>query len=69
MSPIKYGVLPTGYKQVYPEQGSAPPLTDEGIYYVQIDTHNAPGTSGYFVIRNGKFQFAKDESELPKDFP
>jgi hypothetical protein len=64
LSPIKYGEIPSGYKQKYPESGNAPPLSDEGVYYIQIDTVNAPGASGYFSIRNGKLKFAQYEYEL-----
>lgn len=67
LSPLSYGEIPKGYRQIYPEQGSAPTLTDEGIYYIQIDTNNAPGASGYFVIRSGKFKFVRTESELTKE--
>jgi len=67
LSPLSYGTLPKGYKQVYPEQGSAPPLTDEGIYYIHVDTNNAPGASGYFVVREGKFRFVRSEAELTKE--
>jgi hypothetical protein len=52
---------------IYPEQGVAPPLSDDGVYYIQVDTNDAPGASGYFVIRSGKFKFAKSESELSEE--
>lgn len=67
LSPLSYGTVPKGYKQVYPEQGNAPPLADEGIYYIQVDTNNAPGANGYFVIRGGKFKFARFEAELSEE--
>jgi hypothetical protein len=67
LSPLSYGVTPKGYKQIYPEQGSAPPPIDEGIYYIHVDTNNAPGASGYFVIRGGKFKFVSSQFELTKE--
>jgi hypothetical protein len=66
LSPISYGKLPTGYVQKYPEQGEAPQLEENVIYYIQVDTWNANGASGYFLIKDGKINFAKYESELKK---
>jgi len=67
ISPLSYGIIPDGYEQIYPEQGNAPPLSDERIYYIQVDTNDAPGASGCFVIRNGKFKYAKTEYELSEE--
>jgi len=64
LSPITYGSVPEGYAQKYPEHGAATPLSENEIYYVQVDTSNANGTSKHFVIRNGKVEFADYESEL-----
>jgi len=54
LSPITYGKVPSGYMQVYPEHGEAPPLVEGERYYVWMWTNNAKGTAKYFVIRDGK---------------
>ena len=54
LSPITYGKVPSGYMQVYPEQGEAPPLVEGERYYVWVWTNNANGAAKYFVIRDGK---------------
>jgi hypothetical protein len=64
LSPIIYGKVPEGYVQKYPEHGEAIPLNENEIYYVQVDTSEANGTSKHFVIRQGKVEFADYESEL-----
>jgi hypothetical protein len=64
LSPIAYGAAPPGYIQKYPESGSATPLIENEIYYVQVDTSNANGTSKYFIIKKGKVEFADYESQL-----
>jgi hypothetical protein len=64
LSPIKYGTVPEGYVQKYPELGAATPLSEKEIYYVRVDTSEANGTSKAFVIKNGKVEFADYESEL-----
>ena len=64
LSPIVYGKIPEGCLQKYPESGVAPVLSENEIYYVQVDTTNANGTSKYFIIQNGSVKFADYESEL-----
>src|SRR5262249_48627232 len=54
MGPITYGQIPSGYKQVYPENGKAPPLIEGKLYSIKIDTINAPGIIKNFTIRDGK---------------
>jgi hypothetical protein len=54
MGPVTYGQVPSGYKQVYPEEGNAPPLVEGRIYSVKIDAYNAPGVIKDFTIRDGK---------------
>ncbi len=51
---IKYGEIPAGYVQRYPEKGAAPPLLEGASYDVFIDTINANGARTYFTIRDGK---------------
>jgi hypothetical protein len=52
---IKYGEIPKGYKQVYPENNSPPPPLLEGEHYLlQIYTNNAPWGQIAFEIRDGK---------------
>ena len=67
ISPITYGKMPEGYIQVYPEQGEAPQLEENVAYFIQVDTMDANGASGYFMIKDGKITFAKYESELMKN--
>ena len=62
---VRYGEIPKGYVQRYPEKGEAPPLVENEHYYVRLVTSDAPNDDGYFTIRNGRVKFAKYESELP----
>jgi hypothetical protein len=66
LSPIRYGKMPEGYIQIYPEQGEAPQLEENVTYRIQVDTSGANGASGYFMIKDGKVTFAEYESELLK---
>ena len=66
LSPIAYGKTPNGYIQVYPEQGEAVLLEENVAYFIQVETWNANGASGFFIIRDGKTKFATHESELDK---
>jgi hypothetical protein len=55
MGSIKYGIIPKGYKQVYPENNNQPPLLLEGqSYMIQAMTVNAPWGQMVFEIQNGK---------------
>ena len=51
---ITYGTLPDGYKQVKPQVGPAPPLTEGQKYFYEATTTNAPGTAGFLEIRNSQ---------------
>jgi hypothetical protein len=51
---IAYGVLPDGCEQVKPMVGSAPHLAEGQKYFYEVETTNAPGTAGYFEIRNSR---------------
>jgi hypothetical protein len=51
---ITYGVVPQGYVQVKPEVGTPPPLMEGQKYFYVVETTAAPGTSGYFEIRNSR---------------
>jgi hypothetical protein len=62
---VIYGKMPKGYIQKYPEKGEAPALSEGEHYYVHVITSEANGADGYFMILNGKVQFATYESELP----
>ena len=53
---ITYGSVPTGYTQIYPENGSPPSLVEGERYYVRVDTANANGAEKFFVIKNGKVE-------------
>jgi hypothetical protein len=54
IGPVIYGKVPDGYQQIYPENGSAPPLIEGERYNILIGAANADGINKYFVIRNGK---------------
>jgi hypothetical protein len=56
LGPVTYGKVPKGYKQVYPENGEAPPLLEGERYNIRIATANANGVDKYFIIRNGKVE-------------
>lgn len=66
IGPITYGVVPSGFQQIYPESGTAPPLTEREHYYVRAVVSEANGDDGYFVINKGVVAFRKYESDLPK---
>jgi len=52
---IKYGVVPKGYKQIYPEDGSMPPPVVPGVRYVYwAQTVNAPHAREEFELIGGK---------------
>jgi hypothetical protein len=51
---IVYGVLPEGYMQIKPQIGSAPPLKEGAKYFYDVTTTNAPGTAGYFEIKDSR---------------
>lgn len=52
---VRYGLVPSGYKQMIPSNGSAPvPLLTEKRYSYRLVTINAPHASGYFELRDGR---------------
>ena len=52
---ITYGIVPKGYKQIYPEGGlPAPGLVAGERYQYWFQTINAPHARGYFEIVDGK---------------
>jgi hypothetical protein len=51
---ITYGVVPFGYRQIKPQDGTPPPLKEGQKYFYVVETTAAPGTSGYFEIRNSR---------------
>jgi hypothetical protein len=52
---IKYGNIPNGFKQTYPEDGVPPPQLKEGeSYMLQILTDGAPWGQLMFEIHDGK---------------
>jgi hypothetical protein len=58
---ITYGKVPSGYAQVYPETGEAPPLLEGVKYEAWAETTGANGARKYFTIRNGKAIELPDE--------
>lgn len=54
IGPIMYGKVPPGYKQVYPENGEAPPIIEGERYFVRVITTSAKGAEKYFTMRDGK---------------
>ena len=57
-SSITYGIVPHGFRQVYPANGKSPePLIEGKIYSVTLPNSNCGGPnveSEYFTINNGK---------------
>jgi hypothetical protein len=52
---VTYGVIPPGYKQKIPPDGSASAANLQGRkYYFHCETTNAPTASGGFQVDNGK---------------
>jgi hypothetical protein len=52
---VTYGVVPQGYMQSVPSDGSAPPPILQGTqYFFDCVTVNAPGTRGSFQLIDGK---------------
>jgi hypothetical protein len=51
---IVYGVSPEGYMQIKPQIGSAPPLKEGAKYFYEVTTTSAPGTAGYFQIKDSR---------------
>jgi hypothetical protein len=56
---ITYGNVPSGYRQKTPASAAPPPLVPGRYYYFSFSTVNAPHAWGYFVIREGRAEFAK----------
>jgi hypothetical protein len=52
--PITYGVVPNGFAQEVPSNGSPPPLEEGRVYGFGAVTRNAPGGRIWFTIRNGQ---------------
>jgi hypothetical protein len=63
---VTYGKIPAGYLQKYPEAGTAPKLDEGENYYIHVETANANGDAGYFIILNGRAYYSRIESELPE---
>jgi hypothetical protein len=57
-SSITYGIVPNGFRQVYPANGKSPePLIEGKIYSVTLPNSNCGGPnveSEYFMINDGK---------------
>ncbi len=52
---VEYGVVPKGYKQVFPTGGATPPPLIKGQRYEYwCDTANAPHARCYFIIRSSR---------------
>ncbi|HEV8370418.1 MAG TPA: hypothetical protein VGQ39_20880 [Pyrinomonadaceae bacterium] len=52
---IKYGVVPEGYRQVYPENNGVPPTLSTGERYEYwFQTVNGSHARSYFEIRDGQ---------------
>jgi hypothetical protein len=51
---ITYGVVPDGYTQIIPKEGTPPPLMEGQKYFYFVETANAPGAGGYLEIRNSR---------------
>jgi hypothetical protein len=61
---LSYGVVPLGYKQSAPPDGSAPPPIAPGKqYFFDCNTVNAPGTRGPFQLVDNKI--VRSQIHLP----
>jgi hypothetical protein len=58
---IKYGIVPEGWKQVYPANGKPEPLIEGKFYSVAAPSSNANFKQGYFTIKNNKAVTLTDE--------
>lgn len=58
--PVKYGQVPSGFKQKIPKQGEPPPLEEGKMYEAGGPASNANGGSIWFKIQDGK------SVEIPK---
>jgi hypothetical protein len=61
---IKYGVVPAGYKQIYPENNVSPPLIVEGeTYRYMAQIVSAPWAVADFKLINGKVVEVKNYTD------
>jgi hypothetical protein len=51
---IKYGQVPQGLTQVYPEQGPPLPLVDGDLYNVHLQPNDSYSFNNFFAFRGGK---------------
>jgi hypothetical protein len=51
---ITYGIVPEGWKQVYPANEKPEPLIEGKFYKVAAPSYNANFKTGYFTIKNNK---------------
>ena len=64
LSSIKYGVVPGGYKQIYPENNLSPPLIVEGeTYRYMAQIVSAPWAVADFKLINGKVVEVKNYTD------
>jgi hypothetical protein len=63
---ITYGIMPEGFKQVYPANGKPEPLMEGQFYSVGAPSYNANSQPGYFTIKNNKaVMVTKEELGTP----
>ena len=61
---IKYGVVPGGYKQIYPENNVSPPLIVENVNYrYRAEIVSAPWAVADFKLINGKVVEVKNYTD------
>jgi len=58
---ITYGIVPEGWRQVYPANGKPEPLIEGKVYKVAAPSSNANFKHGYFTIKNNKAVTLTDE--------
>lgn len=60
--PIKYGRIPSGFRQELPKDGVPPPLVEGRLYEAGGQAYGANGGSVLFTIRNGKSEIVPEPS-------
>jgi hypothetical protein len=61
IGPIRYGEVPKGFVQVFPDAGSPPPLIDRNKYNATVSSTNGRGVNMFFLLKDGKLLVEREE--------